>query len=319
MPASTSARTRSGEIGGRTEGADDLRAACHGHNPTMPEWRTSRAPSSRRAAPASNRRMRYPAATSARRGGSRSVTAGRRSPRSTRGLPDDVRRGGAKPGLAGRRRGARCPPCSAWAPTCWCWPGSTPAGRRAAAAERLGRELAAQHAASAEQFGAPWPGFAGRLRLRNDAAPGWAEFFAATRLLPLIAAARDGGALDARAPRRWIGSRYRLADARRAARAAGPPARRPVVGQPAVDVRSGLADRPGGLWRPPRDRPRDARPVRRAAPRPDPRGLRRGVSPLAAGWRERIGLHQLHPLLAHAVMFGAGYGDRAAALARRYA
>jgi fructosamine-3-kinase len=43
------------------------------------------------------------------------------------------------------------------------------------------------------------------------------------------------------------------------------------------------------------------------------------ATPLADGWRSRIGLHQLHPLLAHAVMFGGGYGVRAEAIARRYA
>ncbi len=29
--------------------------------------------------------------------------------------------------------------------------------------------------------------------------------------------------------------------------------------------------------------------------------------PLRSGWRERIGLHQLYPLLAHVVLFGSGY------------
>jgi len=36
-------------------------------------------------------------------------------------------------------------------------------------------------------------------------------------------------------------------------------------------------------------------------------------------WRNLIGLHQLHPLLVHAVLFGGGYGDQAVATARRYA
>lgn len=31
------------------------------------------------------------------------------------------------------------------------------------------------------------------------------------------------------------------------------------------------------------------------------------VTPLRDGWRERIGLHQLYPLLAHVVLFGGGY------------
>ncbi len=40
------------------------------------------------------------------------------------------------------------------------------------------------------------------------------------------------------------------------------------------------------------------------------------VRPLASGWRQRAGLHQLYPLLAHVVLFGAGYADRAEAAAR---
>jgi fructosamine-3-kinase len=40
------------------------------------------------------------------------------------------------------------------------------------------------------------------------------------------------------------------------------------------------------------------------------------VLPLAEGWERRIGLHQLHPLLVHAVLFGGSYGARAAAAAR---
>jgi fructosamine-3-kinase len=43
------------------------------------------------------------------------------------------------------------------------------------------------------------------------------------------------------------------------------------------------------------------------------------AAPFADGWRERVGLHQLHPLLVHAVVFGGGYGSRAGELARRYA
>jgi fructosamine-3-kinase len=29
--------------------------------------------------------------------------------------------------------------------------------------------------------------------------------------------------------------------------------------------------------------------------------------PLREGWRDRVGLHQLYPLLAHMVLFGEGY------------
>jgi len=40
---------------------------------------------------------------------------------------------------------------------------------------------------------------------------------------------------------------------------------------------------------------------------------------LPGGWRELIGLHQLHPLLVHADLFGGGYGAQAIEVARRYA
>lgn len=40
--------------------------------------------------------------------------------------------------------------------------------------------------------------------------------------------------------------------------------------------------------------------------------------PLADGWRERVALHQLHPLLVHAALFGGGYGARVAAAASSY-
>jgi fructosamine-3-kinase len=43
------------------------------------------------------------------------------------------------------------------------------------------------------------------------------------------------------------------------------------------------------------------------------------VSPLAAGWRERIPLWQLFPLLVHAVLFGGSYTQQAHALAVRLA
>ena len=39
------------------------------------------------------------------------------------------------------------------------------------------------------------------------------------------------------------------------------------------------------------------------------------VRALREGWRDRVGLHQLYPLLAHVVLFGGGYGRQAEAAA----
>lgn len=43
------------------------------------------------------------------------------------------------------------------------------------------------------------------------------------------------------------------------------------------------------------------------------------VAPLASGWPGRVGLHQLHPLLVHAALFGGTYAAELREVARRYA
>jgi fructosamine-3-kinase len=186
----------------------------------------------------------------------------------------------------------------------------------AATAERFGRELATLHAAGASRFGAGWPGYSGRLRLANDAAPTWAEFFASTRLLPLARRAADAGALDDVAVIENVANRLDEIGG-----APEPPARlhgdlwsgnvrwtadRAWLIDPAAygghrETDLALLDLFGA--------PHLERIV----------GAYAETTPLADGWRERIGLHQLYPLLAHAVMFGGGYGARAEAVARRYA
>jgi fructosamine-3-kinase len=40
--------------------------------------------------------------------------------------------------------------------------------------------------------------------------------------------------------------------------------------------------------------------------------------PLTDGWRDRVGLHRLHPLLTHVVMFGGSYVAQAIAMAHKY-
>ena len=43
------------------------------------------------------------------------------------------------------------------------------------------------------------------------------------------------------------------------------------------------------------------------------------AAPLADGWRDRVLLHQVHPLLLHAVLFGGSYAGQVLSAARRYA
>jgi len=42
------------------------------------------------------------------------------------------------------------------------------------------------------------------------------------------------------------------------------------------------------------------------------------IDPLAEGWRERVALHQLYPLAAHACLFGGGYGAQVKSTLARY-
>ena len=43
------------------------------------------------------------------------------------------------------------------------------------------------------------------------------------------------------------------------------------------------------------------------------------ASPLADGWRERVGLHRLHILIVHAALFGGAYGRQTVREASAYA
>nr|WP_246297407.1 fructosamine kinase family protein [Janibacter cremeus] len=43
------------------------------------------------------------------------------------------------------------------------------------------------------------------------------------------------------------------------------------------------------------------------------------AAPLADGWQERVGLHQLFPVMVHAVIFGGGYVRQSVEMARKYA
>jgi fructosamine-3-kinase len=185
--------------------------------------------------------------------------------------------------------------------------------------ERLGRDLAALHAAGAGSFGADWPGWIGAASLDNRPQPDWPGFYTSCRLQPYLRTLRDGGDLDARASAVFDRLTARLPDL---AGPTEPPAR--IHG----DLWSGnvLWDRPGQAWLIDPAAHGGHRETDLAmlalfgAPALD-RLLAAydEVSPLTDGWPDRVGLHQLHPLLVHAVLFGGSYLDQALAIARRYA
>jgi fructosamine-3-kinase len=184
------------------------------------------------------------------------------------------------------------------------------------AAEAFGRRLAVTHGAGAESFGAAEDGFIGTLPLPNKPADSWAEFFATRRVLPYLRAARDRGALTAEDAAAVEAVLRRLDEV---GGPAEPPAR--IHG----DLWSGnvLWGADGNAWL--------VDPAAHGGHRETDLAMLGlfgtphlnlildaydEVSPLADGWQSRIPLHQLHPLLVHAVLFGGGYGVRAGDAAR---
>jgi fructosamine-3-kinase len=180
----------------------------------------------------------------------------------------------------------------------------------------FGADLARLHAAGAERFGAPWPGFIASLPLDNSATgTTWPDWYVTRRLLPYLRLAVDTGALkpeDARLveavagrigalagpaepPSRihgdcwagnvlWSGGRGWLIDpAAHGGHRETDLAMLALFGAPSLDrIMAGYQD----------------------------------TVPLAAGWPSRIPLHQLHPLLVHACLFGASYRDGVCSAAR---
>ncbi len=193
-------------------------------------------------------------------------------------------------------------------------------------ADRFGRDLADLHAAGAPAFGAPWPGFVGPLPMSNQpvASPagggGWASFYAERRVLPFLRAARDRQAVTAAGAVTVERVMERLANL------AGPSAVEPPS-RLHGDLWSGnlLWDRHGQAWviDPAAHGGHRETDLAMLALFGAPHLDRILASyhehrPLADGWPDRVGLHQLHPLLVHAVLFGPSYGHEAVAAASAY-
>ena len=186
----------------------------------------------------------------------------------------------------------------------------------AEAAERFGRDLAVTHAASAPTLGAEADGFIGTAPLPNTPAPTWAEFFATRRVEPYLRAARDR---DALAPGDAAAIDAVLARLPELAGPEEPPAR--LHG----DLWSGnllwASDGRVHLIDPAAHGGHRETDLAMLALFGTPHLIRLleaydEAAPLADGWRDRVPLHQLHPLLVHAALFGGSYGARAGSAAR---
>ncbi|MFI7341159.1 fructosamine kinase family protein [Streptomyces sp. NPDC050085] len=191
----------------------------------------------------------------------------------------------------------------------------------AASAERFGRDLAALHAAGAPAFGAPPPdgptdAYIGLAPMRNATGQDWPSWYAEHRVLPYLRLAVDAGTIRAAETEPVEKVMELLPDL---AGPAEPPARLhgdlwngnvlwgPSGAAHLIDPAAHGGHRESDLamlqlfGAPHLDRVLDG--YQRAAP-------------LATGWRDRVALHQLFPLLVHAVLFGRGYAEQAIAAAR---
>jgi fructosamine-3-kinase len=187
------------------------------------------------------------------------------------------------------------------------------------AAEEFGRALAALHRTGAPVFGAPPPdgpadAWIGRAPMRNEPGDDWPEWYAEHRVLPYVRTAVDQGVLPHAGP--FTSVCERIAEL---AGPAEPPAR--LHG----DLWSGNV-----VWGAKRAWLID--PAAHGGHRETDLAMLRlfgcahldrivatydEAAPLADGWRDRIRLHQLFPLLVHTVLFGGGYGAQAVAAARQ--
>ncbi|GII22325.1 fructosamine kinase family protein [Planosporangium mesophilum] len=187
------------------------------------------------------------------------------------------------------------------------------------AAERLGRELAALHRAGAPAFGADWPGYIGSLPLANEPSPGpWPGWFAANRLAPYLRMSVDNGSLS-NADAARIDQIIENIDGCAGEAGDEPPARIHGDLWPGNLLWSGsrvwLVDPAahGGH----RETDLALLSLFGSAPYSD-RILHAydEAWPLAAGWRERVPLHQLYLLLVHTALFGGAYRSSVLAAAR---
>ncbi|GAA4427356.1 fructosamine kinase family protein [Georgenia halophila] len=206
-----------------------------------------------------------------------------------------------------------------------------------AAAEAFGRSLARTHAAGASHHGCPPPGFDGDgfmgraplpLRAAKTPSRAWGEFYAEDRILPYLRTAVGNGSIDTAG----AATVERCADRLAAGDFDAP--------QPALVDPAGAARLHGDLWSgnvlwgsggtvgtlidPAAHGGHAESDLAQlgvfGAPHRD--RIVAGydeVSPLADGWRERVGLHQLHILIVHAALFGGFYGAQTARIAARYA
>jgi len=183
----------------------------------------------------------------------------------------------------------------------------------------FGRGLAVLHRAAPTAFGREDRRTTGSRGLPNEPCETWADFYATQRLAPLARLARDGRAL----PHDAIESLERL-DADRL-RAVGGPEDPPARLHGDLWAGNRVVDADGESWL--------IDPAAHGGHREFDLAMMRlfggfgadcfaaydEAHPLSPGWESRVPLHQIAPLVVHAIKFGGGYVGAATEAIRRYA
>lgn len=174
--------------------------------------------------------------------------------------------------------------------------------------ERLGRQLAELHRCTAPAYGGVAPNYIGSLPQNNPSCTDWGKFYAHFRIAPLVQQLVQNGVLDKSA----AAAAERLCSRINTYFPPEPPAllhgdlwsgnilcvnaAQPVLIDPAVyyghrEMDLGMTLLFGGF---------------------DPRfyAAYEEAYPLESGWKKRLWLTQLYPLLVHAVLFGGHYVEK---------
>lgn len=181
----------------------------------------------------------------------------------------------------------------------------------------FGRALAQLHLVGAPCFGREDRRTTGSRRLPNEPCASWADFYASQRLLPLARLASEAAAL----PPTTIAALEVVAGR---LEALGGPAEPPARLHGDLWAGNRLVDRAGTSWL--------IDPAAHGGHREFDLAMMRlfggfgeachrayhEQAPLADGWEDRVALHQIAPLVVHAVKFGGSYRASAAAAIDRY-
>lgn len=194
----------------------------------------------------------------------------------------------------------------------------TPGPRRSGFDEELGRGLAALHRAGAPSFGLDHDNFIGSLPQSNRRTETWVDFFRTERLEPQLALAVESGRADAALRRGFDRLFARLAE---------------LVGPAEAPCRLHGDLWAGNLHVDGQGAPCLIDPAAYAGHREMDLAMMRlfgGYSErtfaayeeafrVAPGVEERVGLHQIYPLMVHVNLFGGAYARQVQGILDRYA